>query len=833
DEPGVNTCSTKLCGTDCCGTDEYCPSGGIMCEPCPTGRTPNGTHTECVCAEGCPGGLKHNANCECVCLDSTKTKCGVNCCQYGCNGDVCAAAPVLNGCPTVPCTTSNPQCYSSAGLYICGPESASAYCSAYNETSSRTCTELKTSTDTCTPYVSAVYESGYPKTGACCKTTAGTVRRLDVNDELSLAKCSSNTGTTYCKTYNTSGICTAVEVNTETCTPYVSAYQTDEATYKTGACCVGSPYVYAVYESGNPKTRKCCSGEVYQNSGENIERCCVSTSRLYEEDGLKICSTTLNGKAYCSAYDTTGKCTTLSVSADANCVPYVTAYQTDGTTPKTGGCCSGTPWLPAGKTVKECCVSDKQVYKLHDLEICGEKGGKAYCKTYDTSGVCTELAVSTDASCKRYVTLYQTVTENVDPETPRTGACCSDTLYQLPGRTGETSLGKCLEATNGIVYCGAYYDNGKCKTIEVETAGRQPYVKSFYDNGQPKTGEVCDTTQKELTPFTSPTTGVNLGLCHTKGYDAYCSKYHEDGGCVQAMAQSTECRTYFTACYDSLCDRPKTVECCTEGYDISNNIGGRQICMPENNMAYCTEYNESGICTQGTYRAVVGTVNTCTQEKEDLAGTCVVSGETAYCTNYNDGKCRAMTYVSGTCTPFAFTYDATGTKKQGSGGCCVGSVYTAKTTTDGKPLEKACCSGTGYSDVSIKKNASANVANGGYVRACVSSGEIAYCTAYDGNNPNVCTGFGSGTGCTPFVSKYADAAETIPLEGSCCDPGYIISELGSGIELCYQSGQTPFCSYYSQQVRGLCTSATVKQGTCTPSISGYWDNDYPMTGTCQ
>ncbi|MBQ4084536.1 MAG: hypothetical protein IJC30_02625, partial [Alphaproteobacteria bacterium] len=101
---------------------------------------------------------------------------------------------------------------------------------------------------------------------------------------------------------------------------------------------------------------------------------------------------------------------------------------------------------------------------------------------------------------------------------------------------------------------------------------------------------------------------------------------------------------------------------------------------------------------------------------------CVSSGYTAYCSYYDEnGKCTGR-------------------------GSCSSTPYVSEYYEDGNPKRGSCCSGTPYKF--------------DFVRVCVVSGRIPYCTTYNAD--------GKCTAATTSLVKDCKPYRKSATEGACC-----------------------------------------------------------------
>jgi len=222
-----------------------------------------------------------------------------------------------------------------------------------------------------------------------------------------------------------------------------------------------------------------------------------------------------------------------------------------------------------------------------------------------------------------------------------------------------------------------------------------------------------------ITEFDAPN-GGKLGKCHSSSYTAYCSSYDENGKCTGASYNTYACTPYVSETYED--GTPKEGYCCSSGYEVQ------------------------ALTTDGTTKVPNG----------GIVNSCVSSGYTAYCREYDaNGKCTSTTSTSSACTP-----------------------YVERTYDDGTPRYGDCCS-SGYEVQALTTDGTTKVSNGGYVNYCVSSGSTAYCFSYDENGKCRGVNYTSGT-CTPYK---------IDLDG-----------------VCVPVGRVPYCTIYNTD--GKCTSAT-------------------------
>ncbi|MBO7332110.1 MAG: hypothetical protein J6U64_00405, partial [Alphaproteobacteria bacterium] len=429
----------------------------------------------------------------------------------------------------------------SDGGYVnaCVDSGETAYCSSYDEKGK--CTSKSSSSSACTPYVSAYYENGNPKSGGCCDISSKKLTAFDAPNGGKVGVCHDSSRTAYCYSYDENGKCTYAASSPSACTPYVSEYY-ENGKPKSGRCgTVGcTPYVGKTYDDGTPKTGSCCA------SGSTVQAVTIDGTTKVPNGGYVNWCVNSGYTAYCATYDENGKCSGVYTSSSA-CTPY--RYDS-----LTGRCCNTSSGLEMEKIEEktwcrykegQCSASKKHAFNgdtgiccgrssnivsvASGVDMCVSDGYSAYCKDVDEDGVCVEAGVCEPS---KIVTTFGIL-----------GIC---------HKTSEKGL------------CTRYSKKGKC--LDVGTCNGTPYIYSTYDDGTSRKEECCSAGSNLIMPVEinekdyAPDGGI-VKYCVSSGSTAFCSSYDENGKCTTVGTSSTACTPYVSEYWEK--GKPKKGNCCS------------------------------------------------------------------------------------------------------------------------------------------------------------------------------------------------------------------------------------------------------------------------------
>ena len=372
-------------------------------------------------------------------------------------------------------------------------------------------------------------------------------------------------------------------------------------------------------------------------------------------------------------------------------------------------------------------------------------------------------------------------------------ACMAGTCEQVWYEQDPT-MGYCCTG-DAAAYCSVETETGECSRLACCEGSSYRSSNSLY--------RYCCASDKSVTPLD------NVQACCADNQMPYCYSYDADGHCTSASCCSassgslediqigyyeydengmgkrgfccagTIYRSSYSSLGESCCASPKVA---SEPFE-----GGMQACCSADQTAYCSGYNENGVCTG--------------------VGCC--SG-TPYCYSSDaDGECEGYRCCSGevdifggegyccsTGTPYCGWYDDEW-KKCTDKTCCNGTVYQHSSREyyfqqHGDAYNASCCSS---SDVLSQEFDG--------LHACCSSGLVGYCNLNDENGKCLRTNCCSGT---PY--RYS------PTEQRCCTSGVVSGDF-DGIQGCCGKGaySTPYCKNYDEN--GKCIRVDCGPTMCT------------------